>query len=238
MSQPGFVLVHGGEGGPWVWDRLRPLLPLPSVALDLGQADGRPPVSLTFADFTANALRQVDSAGIDDATVVAHSLGGLTAVALAAMRPELVRHLVLIACAVPRAGRPTVAGFPPPAGTLAAVLYRFGLRTGRPRLVPKPAARRLYCHGLSRADQDYVFAHRRPEAPRVLLDPFPDVSVPPHIPITWVRLRRDRGVFPSLQDRMRANLGRAAGDVTVIELDAPHMVMLSAPALLAEVLPR
>jgi pimeloyl-ACP methyl ester carboxylesterase len=199
------------------------------VAVDLRATAGS---RSTLDDFVASAADQLDEAGFDEAIVVAHSLGGITARALCGRHPERVAHLIFVACAVPGPDLPVVTGFPPPFSSFARFWYRRAERNGHTPL-PRFGARLMYCHGLSREDQEFVFERRVGEAPRVLLDPVPGVALPADLPITWIRLRHDRGVPPRWQDRMRANVGRP---VEVVELDAPHMVMLSDPALLADVL--
>src|SRR5262245_38892898 len=59
----------------------------------------RPPSGYRIADFAADALALLDSAGIERATVVGHSMGSLVAQELALTRPERVSCLVLIASA-------------------------------------------------------------------------------------------------------------------------------------------
>ena len=237
VGQRGFVLVHGGEVGAWCWERLAPRLALPSIALELrapaGVFGGGVDPRLTLGDYLGNAVRQVEAAGLGEAVVVGHSLGGVTAVALSAQRPDLVGHLVLISCAVAVPGRSVVSAITRPFGTFASWWYGTSLRTRHLLPVPRLGARFFYCHGLTRADRDLVFGRRVGEPPRLLLDPVPDQGVHPDLPVTWVRLGRDWGIPPVLQDRMRANLGRPC---EVVELDAPHMVMLSDPDLLAAAL--
>ena len=231
------MLLHGGELGGWCWERVLPLLSLPSIAVELRSANGAAPalVGMTLDDYVMNALRQLESAAFEEVVVVAHSLGGVTALRLSAQRPDLVRHLVFVSCAVPPAGRSVVSAFPQPWAGFAAWWYRRGLRTGHARPIPRWGARLMYCHGLSPADRRLVVSRRVAEPPRIVLDAVPGAQVPPDLPFTWIRLRRDRGLPPFVQDRMRANLNRPAA---VVELDAPHMVMLAQPSLLAAALNR
>ena len=57
------------------------------------------------------------------------------------------------------------------------------------------------------------------------------------VPRTYVRLLQDQAIVPASQDRMIATM-RAASDVEVgvVDVDAAHMAMLSAPDRLADVL--
>jgi pimeloyl-ACP methyl ester carboxylesterase len=56
------------------------------------------------------------------------------------------------------------------------------------------------------------------------------------MPVTFVRLARDNALPPATQDACIARLRREVDFVDVIELDAGHDVMISAPASLAAVL--
>src|SRR5262245_7723803 len=82
VARRGFLLLHGGELGGWCWERVQPLLALPSVAVDLRPVEPTAPVrvELTLGDYVTNARRQLEDAAFDETIVVAHSLGGITAV--------------------------------------------------------------------------------------------------------------------------------------------------------------
>ena len=96
---PELVLVHGGAQNAHTWDTVALALNRPLVAVDLpghGRSDHRPghrygPVSMA-ADVAAAAAALAPGAE----AVVGMSLGGLTAIALAAEHPGLVRRLGVV----------------------------------------------------------------------------------------------------------------------------------------------
>jgi pimeloyl-ACP methyl ester carboxylesterase len=99
---PELVLLHGGAQNAHTWDTVAMTLDRPLVAIDLpghGHSDGpgdRPDGQLDArgnAIDVAAAIRQLAPAA---RVVVGMSLGGLTAIALAAQAPELVRKIVLV----------------------------------------------------------------------------------------------------------------------------------------------
>jgi pimeloyl-ACP methyl ester carboxylesterase len=99
---PELVLLHGGAQNAHTWDTVAMALDRPLVAIDLpghGHSDGpgdRPAGQLDArgnAIDVAAAIRQLAPAA---RAVVGMSLGGLTAIALAAEAPELVRRIVLV----------------------------------------------------------------------------------------------------------------------------------------------
>ena len=99
---PELVLLHGGSQNAHTWDTVAMALDRPLVAIDLpghGHSDGpgdSPEGQLDVygnAVDVAAAIRQLAPAA---QAVVGMSLGGLTAIALTAEAPELVRKLVLV----------------------------------------------------------------------------------------------------------------------------------------------
>lgn len=98
-ASPELVLLHGGAQNAHTWDTVALALGVPLVAIDLpghGLSDWRddhaywPP---TMADDVAVAVRELAP---DARAVVGMSLGGMTAICLAARHPDLVRRLVVV----------------------------------------------------------------------------------------------------------------------------------------------
>jgi len=98
-GDPELVLLHGGAQNAHTWDTVALALGRPSIAVDLpghGRSDWR-----TDRDYwpvrNAEAVAAVVGALAERAAaVVGMSLGGLTAIRLAATRPDLVRRLVVV----------------------------------------------------------------------------------------------------------------------------------------------
>jgi pimeloyl-ACP methyl ester carboxylesterase len=99
---PELVLLHGGSQNAHTWDTVAMALDRPLVAIDLpghghsdgpgDRAEGQLDVHGNAVDVAA-AIRQLAPAA---QAVIGMSLGGLTAIALSAEAPELVRRLVLV----------------------------------------------------------------------------------------------------------------------------------------------
>lgn len=98
-APPRLVLLHGGAQNAHTWDTVALALDLPLVAIDLpghGHSDWRaehdywPP---SLAEDVAVAISQLAPRA---ELVIGMSLGGLTALCLAAAHPELVRRLAVI----------------------------------------------------------------------------------------------------------------------------------------------
>jgi pimeloyl-ACP methyl ester carboxylesterase len=99
---PELVLLHGGAQNAHTWDTVAMALDRPLVAIDLpghGHSDGpgdRPEGPLDPYGNAAGVATAIRALAPDARAVVGMSLGGLTAIALAAVAPELVRKLVLV----------------------------------------------------------------------------------------------------------------------------------------------
>ena len=98
-GEPQLVFLHGGAQNAHTWDTVALALGRPMVCLDLpghGHSDGYRAGAMDLranADDVAVAIRALAPHA---AGVIGMSLGGMTAIALAANHPELVRALVLV----------------------------------------------------------------------------------------------------------------------------------------------
>jgi pimeloyl-ACP methyl ester carboxylesterase len=99
-TDPELVLVHGGAQNAHTWDTVAMALGRPLLAVDLpghGHSDG--PKQGRSTDPRSNAedvAVAVDALAPNAAGVVGMSLGGLTSIALAELRPGVVRSLTLV----------------------------------------------------------------------------------------------------------------------------------------------
>lgn len=96
---PELVFLHGGAQNAHTWDTVALALDRPLVAVDLpghGHSDGGHGNALDPASNARDVAVVVRTLAPDARAVVGMSLGGVTAIALAALAPELVRSLVLV----------------------------------------------------------------------------------------------------------------------------------------------
>lgn len=93
------VFLHGGAQNAHTWDTVALALGRPLVAVDLpghGHSDGGHANALNPASNARDVATVVRALAPGARAVVGMSLGGVTAIALAAEAPELVRALVLV----------------------------------------------------------------------------------------------------------------------------------------------
>jgi pimeloyl-ACP methyl ester carboxylesterase len=247
-----FVLVHGGAHGAWCWEPVLPHLEGRAVAVDLppkeirggDRSEALPPSLSTVGidEFACSVIADVAAAGIDRFVLVGHSMGGLTIAEVARRIPERIVHLVFVSCIVPAEGRTMVDGLP----TELREMTRAALARARAGDVAalgigsdEALQRRMFCNDMDESQARFVLDRCGPEAPT----PFEQVvrrsGIPADLPKTYVRLLRDRALTPADQDAQVANLRASpGGEIRIVELDTGHDVMVSRPALLAEVLNR
>ncbi len=98
-GDPELVLIHGGAQNAHTWDTVAMRLARPLVAIDLpghGHSDHRPAHDYTPVSMAADLAVAIEALAPNAAAVVAMSLGGMTAICLAADHPDLVRRLGVV----------------------------------------------------------------------------------------------------------------------------------------------
>lgn len=98
-GRPQLMLLHGGGLNAHTWDSTLLELGVPAVAIDLpghGDSDWRDDADYSPTTNAVAVTEVFDALAIGPQVLVGQSLGGLTAIAVAASRPDRVSALVII----------------------------------------------------------------------------------------------------------------------------------------------
>ena len=241
---PEFVFLHGGGQNAHTWDTVALALGRPIVAFDLpghGHSDDAGVTGPTdpwanAADITA-AMRSLTPGG---AIVVGMSLGGLSAIALTDVAPELVRALVIIDVTpgVTPAKAAAIASFVNGPETFAdfdAILAR--TVEHNPTRTVASLRRGILHNARQTSDGSWVWRYRRPNGAafsgdivRRDVSTLWDALSNNGVPLLFVRGTRVGSV---VDDGDEAELRRRCPTAVVVPLDAGHSVQGDAPIALA-----
>jgi pimeloyl-ACP methyl ester carboxylesterase len=235
-----FVFVHGGFHASWCWERtISELQRLghDATAVDLPGHGARVDEESTLA----NRRDAIVAALAPGSVLVGHSGGGFDATLAADAAPELVRHIVYLAAALPREGRTypeAMAMRDSEEGAFDAdVGEMLGYLTfdddGTMWFADFEGARRYFYHDCDEDTARWAFDRLGPER-------FGDTTVTPvsvqrfwaaDLPRSFIRCLQDRSMPQWLADTVTRRLG-----VEQLTIDTSHSPFLSRPRELAELL--
>jgi pimeloyl-ACP methyl ester carboxylesterase len=237
MALPALVLVHGGGLAADSWEltveeihRLAPELTV--LALDMPGRRNKPGDlrEMTIADYVDSLVGDIETAGLEDIVIVGHSMGGMTlpglVIKLGAAR---VREMIFAASFLPPEGTSIVEGSP---WLIAKVAQRIA-KKNVPTPTPKWMARFVFMNGVPSHRRRFMAGKLYAESLRILTEKISRRGMPDDIPRTWILTRRDRALAPKVQRNYIDALG---GVQTRIEMDTCHMMLVSEPERLAQIL--
>jgi pimeloyl-ACP methyl ester carboxylesterase len=231
----GFVLIHGGGLGPWVWDRVIPLLNLPALAVNrTGNTNQNINLKkLTIANCAGFVKTEIEKTGFQRVIVVGHSIGGVIAPEVAAQLPDRIAHLVFIAANIPPEGKRPLDILPlMPRLMNRLVIELQDLGISMPRGQVENVIRNTLCNDTEEETLQWVLSHNISPEPRALAFERISRANVPDLPCTFIKLLQDRTLSLEAQDQMVENLGGAH----VLTLDTGHTAMVSRPKALAQLL--
>jgi pimeloyl-ACP methyl ester carboxylesterase len=231
-----FVLVHGGGFDSRCWSPLIPLLDREGYAVDLPGRGATPGdlASVTVADFVDTVADEIVERDLHDVVLVGHSLAGITLPGVAERVEDRLRNLVFLSCSIPAPGTSVLDMLGDLSPTLAEVASRIGDEIVGPEggLHPDFAAA-MMCNDMGDEQRRLTLSWLVPEALGVVSEPVNLDGLRLPIPRTYIRLRQDQSLLLEKQTEMAQRLG---ADARILDIDAGHMVMISRPVALAEML--
>lgn len=245
-----FFFLHGGAQNAHTYDTVALALARPLVAVDLpghGHSDGVAdlPDAMLPVGHARDVATALETLAPHARCVVGMSLGGLTAIELAAARPELVARLVLIDITPGVTGEKGQAiidfvNGPPSFADFDELLQR--TIEFNPTRSVSSLRRGILHNALQRPDGSWVWRHRRDdggEAARAELRRAVDHGEMWEtlgsltMPVILVRGMREQSV---VDDADVAEFRRRLPTATVVEVDAGHSVQGDQPIELAHII--
>ena len=157
-------------------------------------------------------------------------MAGLTAPGVVTkLGPSRVRELILACAFVPPEGRAL-------ADTITGLFARIARRRAEKRVIavtPAWMVRLGFLNGTSRAQRKFMADKLYPESPHILAENVSRRGMPDDVPRTWILTKRDRALSVKFQRRAIDAIG---GVQNLVEMDTCHMLMISEPERLAEIL--
>jgi pimeloyl-ACP methyl ester carboxylesterase len=245
MAMPALVLVHGGGFAADCWeptvDAIRSVEPeLKVLTVDLPGRRGKPGdlVTACIDEWVDSVVADIKSAEFDDnLVIVGHSLAGVTVPAIVAkLGSSRVREMILATAQVPANGSALVDTFPGALSWFARRTAKRKVQKGRSVRsggLPTALARFVFCNGMTPAQRRFTLARSCQESAPIMIEKVDRSGMPDDVPRTWILTRRDRAVPMKIQHECIDALG---GVQTLVEIDTCHMLMVSEPQRLAEIL--
>lgn len=244
MALPALVLVHGGGFAADCWettvDAIQGMEPrLRVLAVDLPGRRGKSGDLITarIDGWVDSVVSDIENAALDALVIVGHSLAGVIVPGVVTkLGSARVREMILATAQVPANGSALVDTLP---GALSWYARRTAKRNVqksrslRPGGLPTALARFVFCNGMTPAQRRFTLAGSCQESPSIMIEKVDRSGMPDEVPRTWILTRRDRAVSMKIQRECIAALG---GVQTLIEIDTCHMLMVSEPERLAEIL--
>ena len=223
----GILFIHGAGLGGWIWNDLSTKLAMPTLAVDL-PARNKPKeqrAQLSLEAYASDVMNQVNAWQVDKIIVVAHSLGGVIGLEVAARLESKLAGFIAVCAATPKSGGSFISALPFPQRIIMPLVLR--LAGTQP---PAASIKAGLCNDLSEAQATEVIEKFTPESAGVFTDKthYKELTVPS----LYIRTTKDKEYSLSMQTKLAQNLPNAQ----IADVDAGHLPMLSKPGELSELI--
>ncbi len=229
-----FILVHGSNGGGWVWKRLAPLLRATGHAVYAPTLTGLSDRShlidcdIKLSTHIADIASLLFYEDLSQVLLVGNSYGGMVITGVAALAPERIKQLIYLDAYIPSDGQCEFDLLPP---HIRAEREAEAATHGGFVKPPPPATFGVTDTRLA----EWIMARSTLQPVSTYAEPAPAGSaMSAAIPRLFIHCTGNPASTPHLFERF-ADQARAAG-WPVHELPAGHLAMLTAPQELAALL--
>ncbi|MDQ8734610.1 alpha/beta hydrolase [Paenibacillus sp. LHD-38] len=218
QEKTGFVFIHGAGLNREIWSKVLEGFGHPYLLIDFPNREEQRG-ELALADYVMHIKKQIDEWGTRRVIIVAHSLGGVLSLKLAAELNDRLAGFVAVGAVIPKKGGSFLSVLPLPKRILMSLILRkMGTKP------PESAIRTGLCNDLTDEQASKIVITFKPESVRVYTD---RADAPaPAVPKLYVKLSKDKELSPSLQNKMISHFAPQS----VQSLDTGHLPMLSDPA--------
>ena len=157
--------------------------------------------------------------------IVAHSISGIIGLEIAQLLKNRIHGFVAISASIPPSNNSYISTLPALMGIFLRTM--FIVSGTKP---PESAIRNGLCGDINKKQTLDVINRFVPESKRLYMDKLNAQSVP--VNSMYIRLKNDRALSETIQDRMIANLGPKQ----IVDINSGHLPMLSKPDELAHAL--
>lgn len=234
-----YVLVHGGYVASWCWDRMMPYLKEDArvselVAPDLvghgSRLNEKPEYKITLEDYIQDIVDVIEGQNLHNVVLVGHSMAGIFLPQAVTRVSGRIKRLVLISAMIPSDGKTAIETIEQDFGLSASLSKSKGIKDGK-----KKSFRDIFCQFMDE-DTAQWFMKRvsSTEPPAAMYTPVKQTRIPENVPVTYVKLTRDRWVIKQMQHHFAQSLGNPE----IVELESGHNAIMSHPEEMARVLLR
>jgi pimeloyl-ACP methyl ester carboxylesterase len=223
-----FVLVHGACLGAWCWGRVAALLAakrhtvVAPALTGLGERSHLLDPEIDLDTHILDVVNVIKWQELRDVVLVGHSYGGMVISGVAERMERSIASIVMLDAFLPADGQRAIDLLPPP--VREAILKR--ARDGATATPPRPAV----TANVNKADQAWVDAQCTPHPIKCFLQPATATGARDRIAKkTYIRATDSPGVALDAGMSEARNKGWRT-----IEIAAGHLVMIDAPAQLAD----